>query len=98
MSLTVNSILVQEAGLPATEVDGCVVILSLSAGSYFDFNKIASEIWRLLSKPCRVEEILQSLSRHHDVDLGILTRDVMNFLQTLSEQRLVRTLAAEEVQ
>jgi hypothetical protein len=96
LSLTVNSILVQEEGLSATEVDGRFVILSLQAASYFDFNKVASEIWDMLSQPRRVDEILQRLSQHHDVDTEVLTRDVVTFLQSLVAQRLVRIVAVED--
>jgi hypothetical protein len=97
LTLTVNSVLVQETALSATEVDGRVVVLSLQAASYFDFNKVASEIWGMLSSPRRVEDILQNLSRHHDVDIEIMTRDVMTFLQSLVTQRLVRIVAVEDV-
>jgi hypothetical protein len=96
LNLTVNSVLVQETALSATEVDGRVVVLSLQAASYFDFNKVASEIWGMLSSPRRVEDILQNLSRHHDVDIEIMTRDVMSFLQSLVTQRLVRIVAVED--
>ena len=98
MSLGPNSVLIQENGLSAAEVDGRVVILSLKAGSYFDLNKVASEIWAMLSAPHSVEEILRELSRHHDVDAQILKHDVMNFLQSLLAQRLVRVIAIEAVQ
>ena len=98
MGLTVNSILVQEAGLSATEVDGRFVVLSLQAASYFDFNKVASEIWGMLSRPRRVDEILQKLSQHHDADIEVMTRDVMTFLQALLAQRLVRIVAVEDAQ
>jgi hypothetical protein len=95
LSLTVNSILVQEAGLSATEVDGRFVVLSLQAASYFDFNKVASEIWGMLSRPRRIDEILQKLSQHHDADIEVMTRDVMTFLQALLAQRLIR-IAVED--
>ena len=98
MNLTVNSVLVQETGLPAAERDGRVVVLSLQAASYFDFNKVATEIWGMLSSPHRVEDILQKLSRHHDVSVEIMTRDVMRFLQSLLTQRLVRIVAVEDAQ
>ncbi|HSL78997.1 MAG TPA: PqqD family protein [Pseudolabrys sp.] len=96
MNLTVNSVLVQETGLSAAERDGRVVVLSLQAASYFDFNKVASEIWGMLSSPHRVDDILQELSQHHDVDIEIMTRDVMSFLQSLVTQRLARIIAVED--
>lgn len=95
MNLTVNSVLVQELGLSAAERDGRVVVLSLQAASYFDFNTVASEVWGMLSTPHRVDDILQKLSQHHDVDIEIVTRDVMSFLQSLVTQRLVRIVAVE---
>lgn len=96
MNLTVNSVLVQETGLSAAERDGRVVVLSLQAASYFDFNEVATEIWGMLSSPNRVEDILQKLARRHDVDIEIMTRDVMRFLQSLVAQRLVRIVAVED--
>ena len=96
MNLTVNSVLVQETGLSAADRDGRVVVLSLQAASYFDFNKVASEIWGMLSNPHRVDDILQKLSQQHDVDIEIMTRDVMSFLQSLVTQRLVRIVAVED--
>ena len=97
MSLTVDSIVVQEPGLSAAEVDGRFVVLSLQAASYFDFNNVASEIWAMLSRPRRVEDILQELSLHHNADIEIMTRDVMNFLQSLVAEQLVRIVAVEDV-
>ena len=96
LNLTVNSILVQETDLSAAERDGRVVVLSLQAASYFDFNKVASEIWDMLSSPHRVDDILQKLLQHHDVDIEIMTRDVINFLQSLVKQRLARVIAVED--
>jgi hypothetical protein len=96
LNLTVNSVLVQETGLSAAEHDGRVVVLSLQAASYFDLNKVATEIWGMLSSPRRVEDILQKLSQCHDVDIEIMTRDVMRFLQSLVAQRLVRIVAVED--
>ena len=96
MNLTVNSVLVQETGLSAADRDGRVVVLSLQAASYFDFNKVASEIWGMLSSPHRVDDMLQKLSQHHDVDIEIMTRDVMSFLQSLVTQRLARIVVVED--
>lgn len=82
--------------MSAAEVDGRFVVLSLQAASYFDFNKVASEIWGLLSRPRRIDEILQELSQHHDVDIEVMTRDVMTFLQSLVAQNLVRIVTVED--
>jgi hypothetical protein len=95
LNLTAESIIIQDMGLSAAEVDGRTVILSLDAGSYFDFNKVATEIWSMLGEPCSVAEILQKLSQRHDVDAEVLSRDVMTFLQSLVSQHLVRIIIVE---
>jgi hypothetical protein len=97
LSVTVDSILVREKELAVADVDGRAVVLSLAAGSYFDFNRVATEIWEMLAEPCRVGEIFRRLSDRHDVDQATLAPDVTPFLQTLLNERLVRVLAAEEM-
>ena len=96
MSITVDSVLVREKELAVADVDGRAVVLSLTAGSYFDFNRVATEIWDILVEPCRVGEIFSRLSDRHDVDAATLAHDVTPFLQTLVKERLVHVLAAEE--
>jgi hypothetical protein len=97
LSVTIDSVLVQDQEPTAADLDGGAVVLSVRAGSYFGFNKVASEIWNMLAEPCRVGQIFDSLSEHHDVDAATLTRDVMPFLQTLVEHRLVQVIETGEV-
>jgi len=97
VSVTTDSVLVRDGKLAATDVDGRAVVLSLEAGAYFDFNDVASEIWRMLAEPRRVDEIFRSLSSRHGVDTAILTRDVTPFLQQLMQHGLVRKLAPDDM-
>lgn len=96
MSVTIDSVLVRERQLPAANLDGGVVILSVDAGAYFSFNNIASEIWRMLSEPRRVGEIFEALSQSHDVDTATLSRDVLPFLEKLIERRLARQVDQDD--
>jgi hypothetical protein len=92
LGVTNDSVLVRDNELAAANVAGRVVILSTDVGSYFDLNRVATEIWEMLAKPCRVEKIFESLSEIHNVDTEILVRDVTPFLQTLVECKLARTI------
>jgi hypothetical protein len=93
VTVTVDTVLVQDSEpIPAT-VDEEVVLLSVRAGNYFGFNRIGTEIWNMLAEPRRVGEILDSLSQAHDVDTDTMTRDVTQFLQTLIDRGLVKVVS-----
>jgi Coenzyme PQQ synthesis protein D (PqqD) len=90
--LTLESVLVQDNEPVGTDLDGGSVILSVRAGAYFSFNPMASEIWKMLVEPRRVDQIFASLGEDHDVEAQIIARDVTPFLQTLVDHRLVRVI------
>jgi hypothetical protein len=92
VSVTIDSVLVRDKNLAAADLDGQIVVLSTRAGSYFSFNDVASEIWQLLSEPCRVDALFDALSQSRDVDVTALSRDVLPFLQSLIDRRLVLQL------
>lgn len=90
MNVSIDSVLVRNSDLAAADLDGQIVILSVREGAYFGFNAVASEIWRLLSQPCRVGDLFDALAQSHAVDAATLSRDVLPFLQTLIERKLAR--------
>ena len=96
LSVTIDSLLVQDKEPKSADLDGGAVVLSVRAGSYFGFNRVATEIWNMLAEPCRVGQIFDSLSERHDVDAETLARDVTPFLQQLVEHRLVRVINSGE--
>ena len=95
MNVTIDSVLVRDSDLAMADLDGRSVVLNLRAGAYIGFNGVASEIWGMLSEPCRVARIFDALSQTHDVDADTLSRDVLPFLQTLIDKRLARPVDQE---
>jgi Coenzyme PQQ synthesis protein D (PqqD) len=92
ISVTGDTILVQDGEpIPAT-VDQDVILLSIRAGSYFGLNRVGGEIWNMLAEPKRVRQICDALLHQHDVDSETVSRDVIPFLQTLIERRLIRVV------
>jgi hypothetical protein len=94
VTVTVDTVLVQDnEPIPAT-VDEEVVLLSVRAGNYFGFNRVGTEIWNMLTEPRRVGDIFDALAKEHDVDADTMTRDVSQFLQTLIDRGLVKVVSA----
>lgn len=95
LGVTIDSVLVRDTGLATADLDGQIVVLSTQAGAYVSLNEVASEIWQLLSEPREVGAIFEALAESHDVDAATLTRDVLPFLQSLIDRRLVKQLAPD---
>jgi hypothetical protein len=92
LRVTIDSILVRDQEVAATDFPEGTVVLSVRAGAYFGFNQVASEIWGMLAKPHHVGEIFDTLLQRHVVDADTLARDVTPFLQTLLKHHLVRMI------
>ncbi len=97
MGVTMDSILVRDRTLAAADLDGRIVVLNVDAGAYVSFNGVASEIWHMLSEPCRVGKMFDMLLQSHDVDATTLSRDVLPFLQRLLDDRLARQIDGDGV-
>jgi len=92
MSLTADSVVLQDSEPVAARVDGDVVMLSEREGAYFGLNGVGSKIWELIAEPRRVHDICQSLSALYDVDGETLVREVTGFLEALLARKLVRVV------
>jgi hypothetical protein len=97
MTLTDDMVLVRDNETVPATIDGNVVVLSVRAGSYFDFNAVGTEIWNLLGESRRVSEIIDLLSQSYNVDVTTVTQDVTPFLNSLIERRLLRVVEPENV-
>jgi hypothetical protein len=92
VGVTIDSVLVRDQTLAATDLDGRIVVLNVHTDSYVSLNGVASDIWTLLSEPRRVGDIFDALLQNHEVDAQTVTRDVLPFLQHLVERRLALQL------
>jgi len=92
MSVSADSVVVQDGEPVAARVDGDVVMLSEREGAYFGLNGVGSKIWELIAQPCRVGDVCQSLSELYDVDHATLVREVTQFLEDLLARKLVRVI------
>jgi hypothetical protein len=98
VNVTIDSLLIRDDEPKGAKLDdGTVVVLSVRAASYFGFNPVAGEIWKMLAVPRRVDQIFSALAQTYEVDAELLARDVTPFLQTLLDHRLIRVIAPDEL-
>ena len=96
ISVSTDTILVQDGEPISTTVENCIVLMSIRAGAYFKLNRVGSQIWNMLVEPRRVGDIFEALAQTHDVDQVSMTHEVTEFLDALLNRRLVRVVKAAE--
>jgi hypothetical protein len=90
MAFASNARLVRAPEIIATEVDGELVLMSIEDGKYFGLDAIGSEIWRRLEDPKSVEALTGELQGHFDGDPATIERETLDFLDKLSDHKLVQ--------
>ncbi|MEM5769790.1 MAG: lasso peptide biosynthesis PqqD family chaperone [Bacillota bacterium] len=85
----VDTVVVQNPGLVAADMDGEKVMLNIEKGKYYGLDAIGSRIWELIEQPHTVQEVVEALLKEYDVEEATCRQDVLEYLNTLHEQGLV---------
>lgn len=80
----------------SAELDGELVIMSVTEGKYVGLNSIATVVWRRLGQPVRVAELCAELVRDYQGDEAVITQDVHDLLVRLQELGLLAIAQASE--
>ena len=70
-------------------IDGEVIALNLQFGTYFSLCNSAAWIWRLLSQPVSIDQIVTAIANGYRVDRERVAADVQSFLMRLEEEGLL---------
>lgn len=76
-----------------SDVDGEIMLISVSSGRYFALDTVGSEIWRRLQAPLRFADLSAGLQRHFKGDGSTIDRETLDFVSKLVERGLVRDSA-----
>lgn len=90
MPISSDAVISCDPDFTAAYLDGKVILLSLRADAYFNFNEVGTQIWEMLARPCRAGEIFRGLLRHYEVDEKTLVVHVATFWEQLAKDRLVK--------
>ena len=92
-TIDMTTVLVRAEDLVSSDlVDGETVVTSIEAGSYYALDPVASRIWQLVTKPVAVAKLCDVLVAEYDVDRAQCERDVVEHLNRLRNEHLVRTV------
>jgi hypothetical protein len=88
----IDTILIRDDEAATVMLGDRVVVLGLPHDSYFDFNRIGSQVWAMLAAPSRIGDIFDTLFQTHNAGMDVIQRDVTAFLRTLMDKKLVRVV------
>lgn len=83
MPPTLQSIICRNPEMIANEIDGDLVIMSLTTDAFFALNSVGIAIWDLLEKPTAVEAIIAHILATFDVSQQQCESDVLLFIENM---------------
>jgi hypothetical protein len=83
------------ASLLEAEIDDEIVGLDREQGEVFGFNKVASDVWRLLKEPQSAGNLSAELQKIYDVSADQCVAELTTLLDELVALKLVKRLDAD---
>lgn len=77
-------------GLTAADLGGEAVVLDAHSGRYFGLNELGVRIFDMVQSRTQVRTIIDTLAGEYDVTRDRLHDDVMEFIQVMQDQQLVK--------
>ncbi len=65
------------------------VLLDLANGEYFGLDEVGMDMWRALGRHGSTEAACSELLGTYDVDAATLANDIVTFVRTLAERKLL---------
>lgn len=65
------------------------ILLDMDDGQYYALDEVSGRVWDLCDGSQRVADVVAALSQEFDAPAGTIEADVMEFLQEMSDERLV---------
>lgn len=88
-ALNLDSNIVRNPDLVATEMDGELVMMSIDQGEYYGLNRVAARIWELLDAATTVEQLCQRLTQEFEISPDQCQTEVLAFADELLAQGLI---------
>ena len=77
----------------ADEVDGDLWLTPIGTARVYRFNALGIRVWQLIERPQSVSTMCETLQKEFAVSHEACERDVLDFLNQLSDENLIQTVA-----
>jgi hypothetical protein len=81
---------IRKEGLEVIELDGNWIILNALEFKVTTLNEVGGFCWSLLSEECTIQQIIQVLQNHYEIENECIEQDIEGFVAHLLDCGLVR--------
>lgn len=85
-----NTLLSRVIDVVAADMDGEMVMISITSGKYYGLDTVGSRIFELLEVPKSLSELVRLLCEEYEVEPEQCRADVLEFLNALRGEGLVK--------
>ncbi len=90
VKLSIESVVVVADNVVSCDLDTEAAILNLKDGVYYGLDPIGAKIWNLIQKPITLTEVMETILNEYDVDNEQCKNDVLELIEELLENGLVK--------
>jgi len=90
MDISLDSIVTVADDVVSCDLEDEAAILNLKDGIYYGLDPVGARIWKLLQKPVKVNEILETLLEEYEVGREECRGDLMELLEEMKDNGLVK--------
>ena len=94
MTIDLSFVAARNEAIVFTDLDDTIVMMDVDEGQYYELDPVGARIWALIETPRPVAEICDALADEYDVDPDTCRDEMLEFLQTASEHRIVQVQPA----
>lgn len=87
--ISINSTVGREKDLVGCDIDDDIIIMSIANGEYYNFNAVASKIWKFIEEPHSVSSLINELLDSYHVSREECEKSIINYLEKLRLEALI---------
>lgn len=90
MNLTLETIVCKSEELIEAPLDESIALMSIENGKYYGLENVASDIWKSIESPKKINEIVENLIKKYSVDREVCEKETLIFLQKLKDNSMIK--------
>jgi hypothetical protein len=88
-AVSINSVIRKNEGNIVSDMNGEMVMLSVTNGKYYNLGEIGGQIWELINSTRTIRDIVNELVVHYEVEQSMCESHVLHFIEGLHNEKLI---------